>query len=230
MAIGVNHIFEQDDGSVGGTSWTTDTETPTSGELTIVATSHSDTPPTLAGTGGWNVTWTRRISFTASPQLTLFTGIPDSGTAGTLTIDCGAESQSGFMLRASRWTGVDTTSPFVQTDPGQGTSTTASATLAAFAAGSASYLFVVFFDSAAQFTAEGSWALLGARSEHSTPSRSGIDSWLSVEDTTPTISNDVSKAWRIIGVEIAAEAVGGARPHNPLGHPLYGPFAGPIAA
>ncbi len=29
---------------------------------------------------------------------------------------------------------------------------------------------------------------------------------------------------------VKAAAVGGANPHNPLGHPLYGPFAGPIAA
>lgn len=32
------------------------------------------------------------------------------------------------------------------------------------------------------------------------------------------------------GVEIVIAAVGGANPHNPLGHPLAGPLAGPVAA
>ncbi|KKK73343.1 hypothetical protein LCGC14_2894760 [marine sediment metagenome] len=232
MAIGVNHIFEEDD-TAGGTSWTTAIETPTSGELTIVACFSPGTPThTLSGTNGWNVTWTERVTHSANNgRITIFTGIPDSSTAGTLTITVSV-SVTAFMIRASRWTGVDTTSPFVQTGIGDGTLALAQldSPLAAFAVGSVSYLAVRYNTSAAVFTAEGSWALLGSRSEHSGPSGSSIDAWLNAEDTTPTITNDADKDWAIIGVEIAAEAVGGARPHNPLGHPLYGPFAGPIAA
>ena len=57
--------------------------------------------PTLAGTNGWNVTWTNRGTVLVNDdlRLTLFSGTTGaSTTAGTLTADYGAETQEAHGI------------------------------------------------------------------------------------------------------------------------------------
>ena len=99
-------------------TYTTASVTPLSGQLVLAAV-HSamsvgtDTIPTLSGTNGWNVTWTQvaTVDYRTSGnerRVTLFRGVPSSGTAGTLTTAFSA-TQVGRTLSVISWANVDQT-------------------------------------------------------------------------------------------------------------------------
>ena len=89
--------------------------TPVSGALyyLFLHISKASTPdsPTVTGTNGWNATWTQEGTVTyntlASPnrRLSLFSGVASSNTAGTFTVDFGANTETSVGWSLIKVTG-----------------------------------------------------------------------------------------------------------------------------
>jgi hypothetical protein len=150
--------------------------TPVNGQLYIVAVhnqkgSTADTP-TLAGTNGFNVTWTKindvayNTTTTKLGHLTVFSGVASSAVAGTLTASFGGNTQTGCQIEVVGVPNIDQTQGthgVVQSAvnaPVTGTAS-ASGTLSAF--GSVKHFtlgFVVDKTTTANITAPTSWTEL----------------------------------------------------------------------
>lgn len=108
--------------AVGASSYTTASITPTSNSLVLVwienhkASSPPETP-TLSGNG---ITWTQinteTLDTTGTPlkRITAFRGLNASPSSGAITIDFGGATQSHCIWNISEYSGVDTTTPIVQ--------------------------------------------------------------------------------------------------------------------
>lgn len=85
---------------------TTDTITPVAGQLILVSASifkTSGPPPTLTGTGGLNVTWTRFTSVALPPYAALvYRGIPTSNVPGTLSTDGDSGTFMNYIVTTYR--------------------------------------------------------------------------------------------------------------------------------
>lgn len=115
-------------------TFTSGSITPNSGELALVAVgnrkSTAANAPALSGTNGWSVTWTQIASLNTGgstlSKITLFRGVPSSGTAGTLSIDFSGVNQAQGIIIVILCSGVDqaTNQGIVQSEIGSAASGT----------------------------------------------------------------------------------------------------------
>lgn len=211
MAIAAAHLTTNGS-DVDANSFTTASISPTSNALVLAAVAVGKTgapdTPTLTGNG---LTWTLEDS--ALYDLTgtfgtlfLFKALGASPSAGTLAIAFGGITQLGCVWSIAEFTGVDTSTPIVQsvaeaeTDLGNA----ASVTMAAFsAAENATYGCVAKqtnegFTPGAGFTELGDFAVV-------TPVISIMSMWQAANDTVVDASwTTAGEKSGIIGVELKA--------------------------
>lgn len=192
---------------------TTDPITPTANRpvMAIVYLYHtgSDGLTSISGAG---LTWTARQSYSVVgdtfPEIHIWTGVSASPSTGALTI---TPVNSGTNEIA--WIIVDlvdaSSTPWVgNTDDNEGTGTTASATLAAFAnAGNAAIAATFFADSdtmtaeAASYTEIHQMSVFGGSLNVIYRANNG--------DLTPSVALGSSALWAMVANEIAASGGGG---------------------
>ena len=205
-----------------GTSITTASFTPVSGELVLAFLSRKSadviaTAPTCTGTNGLNVTWTRlqhviHVGVGIYQSFAVFRGVPSSGTAGTLTFTFSPDSDIACNVSVLSFSGVDQTTNqgVVQSVTNQGTSATASVALAAFGSGSN----ITVWGAGYYATSSLVWTPGASYTKQSdlTAFTSAVGTaWLASSDTAPsgTIRSSSTAAWEAIGVELTVSTAGG---------------------
>jgi len=149
-------------------------------------------------------------------RLEMFTGVASaSPSAGVITLTPSAATQTGVLWVVQQWTGVDTTSPVVQSNAGSGTGTTLSTTLSAFASAANATAAGGGNDAAGSgtWTAGTNFTLLGNPSAMSTPSTRIAGEYQLANDTSPDLTNSTSTTWGFIAAELRAAT---ATPPDPF--------------
>ena len=134
--------------NVDRTTYTTGSVTPTSGAvvylgLHITKATTPNEPTDISGTGGFlDVVWTKEATVTfatiASPgrRVSIYSGVPVSGAAGTITVNFGSPTQTSLGWSIMQSSGAATLGYTVETNTGAGnTVQTLTVSLADIAAG-----------------------------------------------------------------------------------------------
>lgn len=141
-------------------SFTNSTSVPPTGLVCIFL--HSDrnsgdvSDPTITGTNGWNVTFTKIVGLNGagtSQGQYLYAAETAGGSTGTITVNYGGNNQAGFATSLFYVTGADTSggvaAAFVQTKTATASSTaTPSITLDSAASNSANRSIAYFYNNA----------------------------------------------------------------------------------
>jgi len=216
MAIGTPTLLTAgSDTSNSVPSYATASITPTANEvvvLYVLTTIGSGTAGTITPTHP-------DITFSAAVQsqtfngtlrrLEMFTGVASASPGGgVVTLTPSAATQTGVMWVVQQWTGVDTTTPVVQSAKNSGTGTTLSTTLAAFASANNATAAGGANDAAGSgtWTAGTSFTLLGYPAAMATPSARIAGEYQLANDTTPELTNTASTTWGFIAAEMKAAA------------------------
>lgn len=205
MAIAITNLLEEADTTGGDPVTTTGSVTTVAGRYYIV-TVHSSTDPTVASvTLPGTITEAEILNEVRGTVLrvSVWSGECTSGGTGTVTVDFSGAT-SGTIIIVDEVTGHDTTGTIVQAVGNDGSSGTASATLAAFgdATNNAGY-FGCGINSAIEIVEEATFTELGQGS-FSTPTRAGITAWDIGQDTSPS-ATFTSSQWAIVALEIKAD-------------------------
>ena len=202
------------------TSYTTTATAGANSKLYIITVENSKgtTPdlPTLTHSGGLTC-----VQILSSPQtnrrITVFRALKTSGvSAGTFTADAAGVTQTSWSVIVDEFDGIDTSGTdgsgaIVQSAANNGSGTTASATLSAFADATNNAAFLATLvnnNTAVTEEAGGVWAELG-EAPHGSPTRTIETEWRLGEDTSPS-STFLSSAWDCIALEIKVAAGGDA--------------------
>ncbi len=206
------------DDNTNGATFATGSISPTNGAMYLICVVNRrggslPTTPTVAGTNGWNTTWTQVVTGTFgfggganTKRMTIFRGVASSGTAGVVTISHGGTNQTSEQAIILRMPLVDTTTnqgvvqaPVVAS--GTGTTFTATA-LSAFASRfNPGVAFYSDSDTVANITVETPWVEL---TELNTATEQGSTAvhYLRYADLSPTATG-TSGDWGAWATELA---------------------------
>lgn len=210
----ITNLSSGNDGSAGGTSFTTASLTPTSGRIGLLSFSAArgagvGVPSSI--TGAW-ATWTavNDVQFDANGRrLFLYRG---TGTVANeaITVTFPSSNDAHFWTIDEIASG-NTSAPIVQSVTASGTSTAPSATLAAFeSASNATYSVVVHAqDGGEQITVGTGFTELADHGFVTSFAMRKQTQWRSDNDTTPDATFATSNAWAMIGAEIDEPAAAG---------------------
>lgn len=204
--------------TTGGASVSTASVTPTSNRPVLIFAEVFGNP--AGGTGltasGCGLTWTNRASQFHNPggvganfqRLYAITGVAASPSTGAITLTPTAD------IDAALWFVIDltgaSTTPYVQSVTATGSSTTATATLAAFASASNCALsFALFYNSGETITADTNYTGFTAIDRASFNSQALAQYLANNTDLSPSTTITGSAVeWSIIALEIAEAAAG----------------------
>jgi len=199
-------------------SYTTTAQAGASGKgyVITVINSKTTTPETvtLVHSGGLNPVEILSVVGTGSNRrMTVFRALKTSGvSAGTFTADAGGVTQTGWIVIVDEVTdpdtsGTDGSAMVVQSASNDGSSTTASVTLASFGDPTNNLAWMsVMLNSNVAITEESGYTEL-ADLGHGGPTRRGFSEYKVGEDTQPT-ATFTSSPWNAIGLELKAAAGG----------------------
>ena len=215
MAIGTPTLLTAgSDTTDSAASYSTASITPTANEvvvLYVLTTIGSGTAGTVTPTHG-SITFTSvtsRLFNGTLRRISMFTGVASgSPSAGAITITPSASTQTGCAWVVQQWTGVDTTTPVVQSAVNSGTGTSLSATLSAFGSANNATAAGGANDAAGSgaWTAGTGFTLLGNPAAMATPSVRIAGEYQLANDTTPNLTNSTSTTWGFIAAEMKAAA------------------------
>ena len=186
---------------------TTASVTPTAGDVVFVSLymrSNTGTV-TLSGNG---LTWTKQtITNYSGTEYYLFTGT-GTPSAGTITSSGGNGASTNLWI-VQTFTGVDTSSPVVQTNYSSGTSTTLSTTLgSSITAGNTGFGFG-WTRNQPTFTAGSGFTLNGNANESAGARTMQNEYYLNkTNNAVIDMTINTSQAWTMIGAEIRATGSG----------------------
>ena len=213
MAIGTPTLLTAgNDTSNSVASYSTASITPTANEVVVLYV-HLNIGSGTAGT----ITPTHpSITFSSAVKsrlfngtlrrIEMFTGVASSSpSASAITLTPSSATQTGCSWVVQQWTGVDTTTPVVQSNSGSGTSTTMSTTLSAFASGNNATAAGYAQDGSVTFTAGTNFTQLGNTSV-ATPTVRLAGAYYLGQDTTPDATSTASSTYGFIAAELNAAA------------------------
>lgn len=186
------------------------------GYLITVLNAKATTPdtPTLTHAGGLTCVQVATALRGAIMRATVFRAFKTSGvSAGTFTADFAGATQTGCIIIVDELdgmdeTGTDLSGAIVQSASNNGSSGTASATLATFADAVNNAAFLSsYINSNIAITEEAGYTEL-ADLGHGTPTRAGQTEYKLGEDTSPS-STFTTSQWVCIAIEIKVDAGGG---------------------
>jgi hypothetical protein len=193
------------------TSYTTASITPVANRLYLLFSFTSGTNPQITGVSGGGLgSWVDDAdNLGAGRSIQVFRALsPSPGAAATVSITCAA-SNTGCAWGILELTGVDTSGTngsgaVVQRVQNNGTATSGSATLAAYADGNSRFVGACGSASNENITAENTG---GTARFAASPNTNFLTQWsTTVQDTTPTWNWTTSGAWRTLALEIRTPA------------------------
>lgn len=194
--------------------------------LTVHGSVAGATAPSIPTVTGCGLTWvqvatttnTDGVSFTQ--RLTLFRAMGASPTSGAITIAHGALVPDDFIA----WTlqeatdadtsGTNGSGSVVQSATNTGSSTTASATLAAFGnAGNGAYIVVGTVGAGTSLTPEAGYTGFTQASHNASITRAA---WKVGQDLSPSETLGATAAWMAIALEVKQVVATAGRPRGPV--------------
>lgn len=219
MALAPTLLERATDGT-DASVYTTGSLTPTVGRpvtVTFYQDDGSAAPalPAISGTNGFNGTFTLLATRSVDTfrRVSMWLIEPVSGTAGTISFTFTADNQDRATWEVVEWTDLDaaTTISLANDSVLQNAFgvpvTSVSHTLAAFAAGSATYIVLYLGSTSPTITEEGGYTVIGSVLSAATPNVQAISAWKATSDTSPSFSWSSNSAYQSIAVELAAASV-----------------------
>lgn len=186
-------------------SFDTASISPTSNALLVLLVlarrSGGGTPnaPTVTGNG---LTWSEletNTAWSSSSRGSIYTAQGASPSAGAVTMDFGGQTQEGVIWSVTEFTGVDTSSPVVQSDNANGTDDSPIVTLSAFSS-SNNYAYGGYTMSNENWIKGTGWTELDETQVDSMNRRSAAQ--YKQDDNTVEASLGRSTIWAAFGIEI----------------------------
>lgn len=197
------------------TSFTTPSWTRTSGRVYVatVSTRNAAGDPAIPTGSGSSITWTQintSLRSSASMRETCFVGPATDSGSGTFTADFVAESQGSITIMIDEYTGVDTSSPIVQSNIANGGAATAmTLTLSAgITAGNATAGSVQQNNNDPTITVVGSGYTRLSEEGIGTPGHGSV-SEARADGNTVVDFNTSTNTWALVGFELRAASAGG---------------------
>lgn len=218
MAVASTTLI-QEISATDATSYTTASFTITSGRPVLIgvitAEATVSTIPTIAASGhGSTHTWAQESTQetdggTTRRRETVFSALPTSTGADTITIDCGANTQLAFSVHVIEFTGANTSDIVRQAVTNRGSATgTVTVTLAALTAGNATIGFFVINGSTALVAGSGFTDIANNSDTTADAPTRHMTEFLATDDTTvdASISGATARRWVGTALELNAAA------------------------